>query len=333
MQEEEFRKLTEGLLRGERLYLSKAITLAETSSPALFPFRDRLLELAETAAGSGSFRLALTGVPGAGKSTLLNVLGLQWIAAGHKVAVLAVDPSSDVSLGSVLGDKTRMAELAREENAFIRPSPTRLHLGGVASTTFETILLCEAAGYDRILIETVGVGQSELEASQLTDACLLLLVAGTGDELQAVKRGILEAADFILVNKADGENRERALAFSRELKQVSGLWPERGHGRKAEIFSGSSNDPEWPATLQQKLEEFLQDIKSSRFLEDNRRAQKQRWFREMLRRRMAEKIYNSTAFKVLLEESEGKFREAKPFLYLLSELSGKLDISLRNSGF
>ena len=329
MQEEEFRKLTEGLLRGERLYLSKAITLAETSAQALFPYRDRLLEMAEKQVRKESFRLAVTGVPGAGKSTLLNLLGLEWVKAGHKVAVLAVDPSSEVSLGSVLGDKTRMAELAREENAFIRPSPTRLHLGGVSSSTYESILLCEAAGYDRILVETVGVGQSELEASQLTDACLLLLVAGTGDELQAVKRGILEAADFILVNKADGENRDRALAFARELKQVSGLWPLRDHGHKTTILSGSSQDQQWPAELRENMDAFFMTIHSEGFIRSNRERQRERWFRDLLRKRLEEKISHSAAYRQMLSEAENRFRQGESGARLVQEMTTKSDIIFR----
>lgn len=274
MEEKAFELLWKGLLQGERLSLSKAITLVETSRPELFPFRDRLLMRVEKLPGKETFRLAVTGVPGAGKSTLINQLGLQWIKEGHKVAVLAIDPSSEISQGSVLGDKTRMAELSREENAFIRPSPTRLHLGGVTSSTFETILLCEAAGYDRILVETVGVGQSELEAAQLTDACLLLLIAGAGDELQAVKKGILESADVILVNKADGENRGRAQSFARELKQVSAIWKSKNQDQQIEILSGSGNDPEMIIKLSEMLSVFQKKILENGVLVHARHQQK-----------------------------------------------------------
>jgi len=183
----DFEKIRRGLLSGDRLSLAKAITLIETTAPEKFEFRNRLISETEQKQGTG-FRLSITGVPGSGKSTLIDGLGMLWVEQGHKVAVLAIDPTSSLSNGSILGDKTRMNQLSLQPNAFIRPSPTRLHLGGVASSTFETILLCEAAGYNRIIVETVGVGQSETLASSLTDACLLLLVTGTGDELQGVKK-------------------------------------------------------------------------------------------------------------------------------------------------
>jgi LAO/AO transport system kinase len=315
MKEEEFRKLTEGLLNGERLNLSKAITLAETTSPLLFSFRNRLLEIAEKSPRPASFRLAVTGVPGAGKSTLINQLGIQWIADGHKVAVLAVDPSSDVSLGSILGDKTRMAELAREENAYIRPSPTRLHLGGVASSTFETILLCEVAGFDRIIIETVGVGQSELEVSQLTDACLLLLIAGTGDELQAVKRGILETADFILVNKADSDNREKALAYARELRQISSLWQKKRHEEPAEILCGSGTDPEFIRGCAELTEAFFLKNIESGFIVQNRKIQLERRAAQLLKSRLEEKIIGSDYWKNLLSQLQHDIQSGDQSLF------------------
>lgn len=290
MVEKAFSALLEGLLRGERLFLSKAITLVETGNPALFPWRDRLLMEVEKLPARETFRLAITGVPGAGKSTLINQLGLQWIKEGHKVAVLAIDPSSEVSQGSVLGDKTRMADLAREENAFIRPSPTRLHLGGVASSTFETIMLCEAAGYDRILVETVGVGQSEQEASQLTDACLLLLIAGAGDELQAVKRGILESADVILINKADGENKSRAESFAKELKQVAAIWNEKVHGKPVEILAGSGIDAGMIIGLSGQLSRFEAHIREKGVLSQGRTRQKLGRAEVLIRQRLIEQM-------------------------------------------
>lgn len=305
MQEEEFTRITTGLLRGERLFLSKAITLAETQNPQLFSFRNRLLELAESRPKSAGFRLSVTGVPGAGKSTLINQLGLHWIKSGHRVAVLAVDPSSEVSQGSVLGDKTRMAELSREENAFIRPSPTRLHLGGVASTTYETLLLCEMAGFDRIIVETVGVGQSELEASQLTDACLLLLIAGTGDELQAVKRGILEAGDLFLINKADGENNSRAQTFARELKQMAAVWAKKENRPEPEIFCGSGINPSSAEELAGKLDAFHQFIDSSGLKTEIRRKQVIRRADILLRMKINERLVCSAEW----EEVNRKLRE------------------------
>jgi len=315
MVEKAFSALWEGLLRGERLFLSKAITLVETGNPALFPWRDRLLMEVEKLPARETFRLAITGVPGAGKSTLINQLGLQWIKEGHKVAVLAIDPSSEVSQGSVLGDKTRMAELSREENAFIRPSPTRLHLGGVASSTFETVLLCEAAGYDRILVETVGVGQSELEAAQLTDACLLLLIAGAGDELQAVKRGILEAANFILINKADGENLGRAQAFARELKQVSAIWKSNTQKQQVEILPGSGSDPVLAAGLSGLLATYQRQIIENGLLENTRNQQKLGRVDLLIRERLSEYLHSHPRWMAMRSELLKKASPENACLY------------------
>jgi LAO/AO transport system kinase len=330
MQEEEFRRLTEGLKKGERLSLSKAITLIETRSPDLFVFRDRLLEFAVKRERQDTFRLAVTGVPGAGKSTLINQLGMHWISKGHKVAVLAVDPSSEVSHGSVLGDKTRMADLAKEENAFIRPSPTRLHLGGVASTTFETILLCEAAGYDRILVETVGVGQSELEVSGLTDGCLLLLVAGAGDELQAVKRGVMEAADFILINKADGDNLERARTAARELKQVSDLWALRPGGNRTEVWYASSLGKAGSDGWFSALDEFHAFIRQSGFFSSNRNEQEKKWFRRVLLNHLQDLLSRQESISAFFAELERKKEDGSGIFELLSELQARVKIQIGN---
>jgi len=315
----------EGLLRGERLFLSKAITLIETANPALFPWRDRLLMEVEKLPAKETFRLAVTGVPGAGKSTLINQLGLQWIKEGHKVAVLAIDPSSEVSQGSVLGDKTRMADLAREENAFIRPSPTRLHLGGVASSTFETIMLCEAAGYDRILVETVGVGQSEQEASQLTDACLLLLIAGAGDELQAVKRGILESADVILINKADGENKSRAESFAKELRQVAAIWNEKVHGKPVEILAGSGIDTEMIIGLSGQLTRYEAHIREKGVLLQRRIHQKLGGAEVLIRERLFEQLEIHPAWASICSDLNVNIKNNQQALFsALSEACLKL---------
>ena len=326
MVEKAFSALLEGLLRGERLFLSKAITLIETANPALFPWRDRLLMEVEKLPARDTFRLAITGVPGAGKSTLINQLGLQWIKEGHKVAVLAIDPSSEVSQGSVLGDKTRMADLAREENAFIRPSPTRLHLGGVASSTFETIMLCEAAGYDRILVETVGVGQSEQEASQLTDACLLLLIAGAGDELQAVKRGILESADVILINKADGENLEKAKSAAKELQNISSLWAQKPGKAHTEVLYSSSMENSIFHTLVNQLKLLFSKVMQEAFFTMNRETQKQIWFQKVLRNHLFENIRKNEGLASLLKELEQKQKNGTGLVDLFSELDRRVMI-------
>ena len=198
-----------GIRDNERAALGRAITLVESNSP---DDRDRAQQLLTTLLPytGGAHRIGISGVPGVGKSTFIENLGLRLVEDGHRVAVLAVDPSSSVSKGSILGDKTRMEKLAASDSAFIRPSPTGGSLGGVARKTREAILVCEAAGYDVVLVETVGVGQSETTVAEMVDFFLVLKLAGAGDELQGIKRGILELADLIAINKADGENLQAA---------------------------------------------------------------------------------------------------------------------------
>jgi len=199
----------DGVRGGDRAVLARAITLIESEQPAHSEVAQEVLEALLPNTG-GARRVGISGVPGAGKSTFIDALGTSLTGQGHRVAVLAVDPTSSVSGGSILGDKTRMAALSVDPNAFIRPSPTSGTLGGVTRKTRETILLCEAAGFDVVLVETVGVGQSETIVAGMVDFFLVLMIAGAGDELQGIKRGILEVADMLAINKADGDNRSRA---------------------------------------------------------------------------------------------------------------------------
>ena len=296
-------KLLDGLQKGDRLSLSKCITLIESEAEAQQEIRYKLIEAVEKIPCS-SFRLAVTGVPGAGKSTLIDLLGTEWITKGHKVAVLAVDPSSAISNGSILGDKTRMTGLSKSPNAFIRPSPTRLQLGGVAAHTFETILVCEVAGFDRIIIETVGVGQSETLASQLADAVLLLLVSGTGDDLQGVKKGILESADIVFVNKADGANDKPAQAYARELDSISRLWPERRNGKKAFVMSGSAYEKKGLSELVEKTNAFLEAIKANHSLSQNRDSQKLSWLKAMFYQRLQLLMHQKMGLDTKIEQAE-----------------------------
>jgi LAO/AO transport system kinase len=211
--------LLRGIRENDRATLGRAITLVESNTA---DDRDRAQEFLRALLPStgGARRIGISGVPGVGKSTFIESFGLALIEAGHRVAVLAVDPSSSVSKGSILGDKTRMEKLAASDNAFIRPSPTGGSLGGVARKTREAILVCEAAGYDVVLVETVGVGQSETTVSEMVDFFLLLKLAGAGDELQGIKRGILELADLIAINKADGENLQAAELTRAEFERA-----------------------------------------------------------------------------------------------------------------
>ena len=212
-------QMAESVVRGERRGVAKAITLLESTRPDHRVLADELLTALLPHTGK-AFRLGLSGVPGVGKSTFIESLGLYLIGQGLKVAVLAIDPSSSLSGGSILGDKTRMERLSADPNAFIRPSPAGRSLGGVARATRESILLCEAAGFDVVLVETVGVGQSETTVSEMVDIFVVLMLAGAGDELQGIKRGVLEIADLITVNKADGDNVKRARMAAADYRRA-----------------------------------------------------------------------------------------------------------------
>jgi LAO/AO transport system kinase len=229
----------DAILKGDIAMLGQAVTLIESSLPEHHKVAQEIIEkcLSYT---SKSIRVGITGVPGAGKSTTIDALGMYLIGKGHKLAVLAIDPSSERSHGSILGDKTRMETLSREKNAFIRPSPTAGSLGGVARKTRETIILCEAAGFDIIIVETVGVGQSETAVHSMVDFFLLLQLAGTGDELQGIKRGIMEMADGIAINKAEGNNLEKAKFAAANFRNALHLFPltESGWIPKVLTYSG-----------------------------------------------------------------------------------------------
>lgn len=213
----DYRDLVEGVLQGRRASLARAITLVESRKAEHRESADALLQAILPATGN-TIRVGITGVPGVGKSTTIDALGHHLIGRGHRLAVLAVDPSSSRTGGSILGDKTRMARLATEPHAYVRPSPAGSSLGGVAARTRESLLLCEAAGFDVVLVETVGVGQSETAVCDMTDSFLVLMLPGAGDELQGIKKGVLELADIVAVNKADGDNRPRALAAAGEYR-------------------------------------------------------------------------------------------------------------------
>ncbi len=232
----------DGILKSDIAILSRAITLVESTNESHKLLAKQILEGVLHKTGN-SFRLGITGVPGVGKSTFIESFGKVVTQNGHKLAVLAVDPSSNKSKGSILGDKTRMEELSTMQNVYIRPSPSSGTLGGVAKATYETILLCEAAGFDFIVVETVGVGQSEVAVSKITDFFLLLMLAGAGDELQGIKRGIMEMADSVIITKADGANTDKAKAAKLEFAQAMHYLqlPESGFIPKVETCSSTEN--------------------------------------------------------------------------------------------
>lgn len=270
-------ELIEGIQSGNKRLIAKAITLVESKKAEHRVQAEELLKKIMPLTGN-SVRVGVTGVPGAGKSTFIENFGRLVITQGKKVAVLAIDPSSAINKGSILGDKTRMEELAKEENAFIRPSPSSGFLGGVANTTFETMMICEAAGYDYILIETVGVGQSEVLVADITDVFLFLKIIGGGDELQGIKRGIMEMVDVIFINKVDQDNLQKAKNTRLELKRALDFIPPKEKGWKIPVLLGSALHNEGLQEVYDKIFEFIDLKKKSGRFEEIRVQQAEKRF-------------------------------------------------------
>jgi LAO/AO transport system kinase len=272
----------DGILRGDRVILARAITLIESERPSDVDAAARLLDIILPHTGRAR-RVGITGVPGAGKSTFIDALGMHLTRGrGERVAVLTVDPSSPLSGGSILGDKTRMERLCVEENAFIRSSPSRGHMGGVARRTRETILLCEAAGYENILIETVGVGQSETAVRSMSDFFLLLMLAGAGDELQGMKRGIVEMIDGMAINKADGDNIRKAECARVEYAGALHLFPASADGWSPKVVTCSALNAQGIEEIWQMVLEHRALMESNGFLARRRSGQALEWMRELI---------------------------------------------------
>ena len=265
--------LLDGLKRGDRQTLARAITLVESRRVQDQAFAQDLLDELQAKTPSETFRLGITGNPGAGKSTLIETLGQHWIAQGHRVAVLAIDPSSPQNRGSLLGDKTRMEALSRAPEAFIRPSPSAGALGGLHSAMPEVIALCEAAGYDRILVETVGVGQNETAVTEVVDFTLLVALPGAGDEVQGLKRGVMEAADAVYVNKADGERLAMAHDAQRQLRHALQLF-HREDGWEVPVCLGTALEPKSLEDLIETLDRGMRWFVSTGMSEKRRKAQR-----------------------------------------------------------
>lgn len=272
----------ERLLTGDRVALGRAITLVESSRADHQQLAEQIVAQCLPHSGN-SFRIGITGAPGVGKSTFIEAFGLYLLSQGRRVAVLAVDPSSQVSKGSILGDKTRMLELASQPQAFIRPSPSGDSLGGVARKTRETILLCEAAGYDTIIIETVGVGQSETAVHSMTDFFLLLLMPGAGDELQGIKRGIVEMADLIAINKADGERKGLAMRAKREYAGALHLFPAKPSGWEPQTVLCSAIENLGIVEIWKLLLAYQELTVKNTYFQHNRTRQATFWLHESIR--------------------------------------------------
>ena len=282
-------RLAKAVQSGDRAALARAITLVESSLDQDRHDAELLLEQLLPAAGH-SIRIGITGIPGAGKSTLIERLGIQALNSGHKVAVLTVDPSSEKSGGSILGDKTRMTLLAAKPQAFVRPSPAGVTRGGIAARTRECVYLCEAAGFDLVIVETIGVGQVELAVAGITDILLLLLLPGTGDELQGMKRGSMELADLVLVNKADGPLRNVALATVADYRQALRLTRQPRPGEGVEVIAVSALEDQGIAEVLQKLFQLHQKRRESGALAARRAEQCRDWLWQAIREAFLESM-------------------------------------------
>ena len=300
--------LFNALRLGDRAALSAAITLLESTLESDQQIASRIISHCLPFSGN-SIRIGITGVPGVGKSTFIESFGMKLLDENKKIAVLAIDPSSERTGGSILGDKTRMQQLSQEMNVFIRPSAAGTALGGVARKTRETIILCEAAGYEVILVETVGVGQSEIMVHSMVDFFLLLLLAGAGDELQGIKRGIMEMADGLAVTKADSGNEKRAQLAQRELKNAIHLFPPTTSGWIPEVHTCSSVNGEQILEIWQMIQRFEEHAQIKGAFAQKRHDQDRYWMHETLRSLLLEGLYKNNSLKELiisLETAVGK---------------------------
>lgn len=309
--EEYFLKIREGNITA----LSQAITLIESNLPKHKKVAQEIIAKC-LPYSENSIRIGFTGVPGVGKSTLIETLGLKYIEKGKKIAILAIDPSSERSGGSILGDKTRMEKLSVEKNAFIRPSPSSGSLGGVSRKTAETIILCEAAGFDTIFIETVGVGQSEIAVHSMVDFFLLLMLAGAGDELQGIKRGIMEMADAIVITKADGDNLLKAQSAKTEYKNALHLFPPTESGWIPKVTVASAKTKEGVENILTIIEDYISFTKSNGFFSKKRACQAKYRMHETIFDTIKSNFYENEVFKNEIREFEKQISEDKITPYI-----------------
>lgn len=308
------KELVDGILSQNISALSRAITLIESTNADHSQKANAIINSCLSHAGK-SLRIGITGVPGVGKSTFIEAFGKYLTGLGKKVAVLAVDPSSTISHGSILGDKTRMEELVKDKNAYIRPSASGEKLGGVARKTRETITLCEAAGFDTIIIETVGVGQSETAVHSMVDFFLLLKISGAGDELQGIKRGIMEMADAIVINKADGDNIKKANLAKTEFNRALHLFPLKKSGWAPIASTCSAINHDGVPEVWEMISKYLELTKSNNYFFEKRKEQNQYWMMETINDRLKIDFYGHPEIVKLLDETKKAVQndEISPF--------------------
>ena len=300
----------DGILKGNITVLGQAVTLVESQNPDHYALAQEVIEKCLPHAGR-SVRIGITGVPGAGKSTSIDAFGLHVLTDGGKLAVLAIDPSSERSNGSILGDKTRMEKLSVHPDAFIRPSPSAGSLGGVARKTRETIVRCEAAGFDKIFVETVGVGQSETAVHSMVDFFLLIQLAGTGDELQGIKRGIMEMADGIVINKADGDNIDRARLAQAQFRNALHLFPLPPSGWTPEVLTYSGYYEIGIPEVWDMIYRYFDFVKKNGYFEEKRRQQEKYWMYESINEHLKAHFYNNPVIEEMLAAKQKLVLEAK----------------------
>ncbi len=300
----------EGILAGNITILAQAITLVESNNPAHYAQAQEIIERCLPYSGK-SVRIGITGVPGAGKSSFIEAVGNMITSLKHKLAVLAIDPSSERSGGSILGDKTRMESICHNPDIFVRPSPSAGSLGGVARKTRETIVLCEAAGFDVIFIETVGVGQSETAVHSMVDMFMMLQISGAGDELQGIKRGIMEMADMMVITKADGENITKAELAKAQYQGALHLFPLAESGWRPQVYTCSSLLGTGLEEVWQGVEKYLEHIELNGYFTANRNRQNKYWMYETINETLKSSFYNNPEIEAKMAEIEQRVLEAK----------------------
>ncbi|MCK8479593.1 methylmalonyl Co-A mutase-associated GTPase MeaB [Psychroserpens algicola] len=316
--------LVSEILNGNITALSRAITLVESSNPKHLEKANAIIKQCLPYANA-SVRIGITGVPGVGKSTFIEAFGLYLTSIEKKVAVLAVDPSSSLSKGSILGDKTRMEDLVKTNNAYIRPSPSGTSLGGVARKTRETIILCEAAGYETVIIETVGVGQSETAVHSMVDFFLLLKIAGAGDELQGIKRGIIEMADAIAINKADGDNLKAARLAKVEFNRALHLYPQKASNWQPKVTLCSALERQGIDDLWVLISEYIKHVKDNNYFEQNRTEQNKFWLLQTIEERLKSDFFNQKNIKEALHTQLELIENGKTTPFVAAEYLLKLN--------